>query len=66
VGSGTSRLVLGALGSAGARASAATPVRTHAAASQLSLPLAMGVPAGKGNEQLSLPVALPHSTGRDG
>jgi hypothetical protein len=64
VGGGTSRLVLGALGSAGTRASAATVGNTRAAASQLSLPLAMGVSAGKGNEQLSLPVALPHSTGQ--
>src|SRR5207245_2000004 len=63
VGSGTSRLVIGALGSAGARASAAPVARTRAA-SQLNLPVAVGVTAGNGSEQLSLPMATPHSVDR--
>lgn len=64
VGTGTSRLV-GTLAGAGGRAAAVSPVRARAAASQLSLPVAMGVPTGNGNEQLSLPMAVPHATNRN-
>jgi hypothetical protein len=62
VGSGASRLVLGGLSAAGARAAAGPAMRSRPTASQLSLPLAVGVSAGNGAEQLSLPVAVPHST----
>ena len=62
VGSGASRLVLGGLSAAGARAAAGPAIRGRPMASQLSLPLAVGVSAGNGAEQLSLPVAVPHST----
>lgn len=63
-GSGTSRLVLGAFASAGATAgSGRTTTRTSA--SQLNLPLSTGVSAGGGNEQLSLPMAVPHLASRN-
>ena len=61
VGGGAGRLALGAFGgraASGGAAGAAGATRT-AAASQYSLPLAVGVPAGRGAEQLSLPVAVP-------
>src|SRR6266571_3233153 len=58
VGGGAGRLALGALGgraAASGAAGAAGATRT-AAASQYSLPLAVGVPAGRGAEQLSLAI----------
>jgi hypothetical protein len=61
VGGGAGRLALGALGgraAAGGAARATGATRTMAA-SQYSLPLAVGVPAGRGAEQLSLPIAVP-------
>jgi hypothetical protein len=65
VGSGTSRLVVGAVASAGARATAASATTARTSASQLNLPLSTGVPAGNGNEQLSLPMAVPHAASRN-
>jgi hypothetical protein len=61
VGGGAGRLALGALGgraAAGGAAGAAGATRT-AAAAQYSLPITVGVPAGRGAEQLSLPIAVP-------
>jgi len=62
VGGGAGRLALGALGgrtAAGSAAGAAGSTRP-AAASQYSLPLAVGVPAGRGAQQLCLPMAVSH------
>jgi hypothetical protein len=61
VGGGTGRLVVGALGSAGARATTARAVTPRAGTSQLTLPLSVGVRAGNGNEQLSLPMSVSQS-----
>jgi hypothetical protein len=57
LGSGTSRLVLGA----GARATAVRAATPRPGASQLTLPMSVGVRAGNGNEQLSLPVSVSQS-----
>lgn len=65
VGGGTSRLVMGALGSAGARATAARAATPRAGASQLTLPMSVGVRAGNGNEQLSLPMAVSQSANQN-
>jgi hypothetical protein len=59
VGTGTSRLVAGALGGS---ARVAATGWAPSGASQLSLPLAVGVPAGSSAQQLTLPVAVPHPT----
>ena len=65
VGGGTSRLVMGALGSAGARATAARAAAPRAGASQLTLPMSVGVRAGNGNEQLSLPMSVSQSANQN-
>jgi hypothetical protein len=62
VGGGTGRFVLGALGSAGARSMAARAVTPRPGASQLTLPLSVGVRNGNGNEQLTLPMSVSQST----
>jgi hypothetical protein len=61
VGSGTGRLVRGSFAGAAARANTASSVTPGAGASQLSMPMSIGVPVGNGSEQLSLPMAVPHS-----
>ena len=65
IGGGTSRLVLGALGSAGARATAARAATPGPAPSQMTLPMSVGVRAGNGNEQLSLPMAVSQSANQN-
>jgi hypothetical protein len=61
IGGGAGRLALGALGGGRAavgRAAGAAGGARPAAASQYSLPLAVGVPAGGGAQQLSLPMSV--------
>jgi hypothetical protein len=62
VGGGAGRLVLGAPSHRETRAAGVPTSRSRPAASQLSLPLAVGVSADGGSEQLSLAMAVPHST----
>jgi hypothetical protein len=64
VGGGASRLLMGALVNTGARATAMPAGSRRAAASQLSLPLSVGVPTGNRAEQISLPMAVPHAANR--
>jgi hypothetical protein len=68
VGGGASRLALGAVGGSrgAARTVGAAGAARSATASQYSLPLAVGVSAGHGAEQLSLPLAMPHSARGEG
>jgi hypothetical protein len=57
VGSGAGRLAMGTVGS-GARAVARGPATGGSVASQMTLPMSVGVPAGNRAEQLTLPVSV--------
>lgn len=61
VGTGASRLALGAFGS-GARAVARGPLTSGSVASQLTLPMTVGVATGRGADQLTLPVSVPQAS----
>jgi hypothetical protein len=60
VGSGASRLAWGTLGTGG-RAIARNPSPVRSSAAQLSLPMTVAVSAGRGADQLTLPMSIPHA-----
>jgi hypothetical protein len=59
VGSGASRLAWSTLGSGG-RAIARGPSPIRSSAAQLTLPMTVGVSTGRGADQLTLPMSVPH------
>ena len=65
VGTGARRLVTGGLALRGARVGGSATPQAGRAASQLSLPLAVGVSNGGGAQQLTLPVAVSQSVSRE-
>lgn len=61
VAGGASRLAWGGMGGGG-RTVTGTIGASRSSASQLTLPMSVGVPTSRGAEQLSLPLAVPQPT----